>query len=682
MAFHVACPITCRRICDCELGFGGELRGEKARERFWGEIEALEEFLRDPWTLRVGGGDEGTVQICFIGVHGSAPLAASVRFAKVLNVGHGPYVCSKHTRCHSCGSAVPGNGPSTRWFLGYTCCDACGRLFVKGNYCPVCLKVYRDSETTPMVCCDICERWIHCSCDGISDDKYQQFQADQNLQYTCAACRGDCYQVRDTDDAVRELWKRKDIDEHKLIASLRAGAGLPSQDDGSPDSDDELNCPVIPKTDYGRSLKFSVKGLSDKSAKNSKECTNIVSKNVLANKTPTKKSIKFVSNTEGAHQNYDKKNGQRSLESTFRTGQHFEGNKYNTTKEFGVDNVNKTKVQTDSKKSQGLHFKECTAKTPGKNETVKGTKLVIHLGSKNRNVSSSPMSETSSCHREQEFPLPYGNEDFGQQKTNDIENHIHEVQSDMVRGDGKGAKFDNTTVRRRSKHGDKEENVMESGMVPDKQKKNNGSIDEESMAARDIRSESDDDVVLLKKKQPVGSAVNLQNDGGHNTSRVKFVSSTVADDPKPLLKLKFKNPYFEQRSSWASRGEEENPVKGQRSKRKRPSTTFKVGGGTGEEENSNTHLAKIPSTDQEMEANWILQKLGKDAIGKRVEVHHSSDNSWRKGVVSDVTLQGGSKSSSSLLVLLDDGRSTTLDLRKQAVRFASQQQNKRAKTRY
>jgi hypothetical protein len=26
--------------------------------------------------------------------------------------------------------------------LGHTCCDACGRLFVKGNYCPVCLKVY------------------------------------------------------------------------------------------------------------------------------------------------------------------------------------------------------------------------------------------------------------------------------------------------------------------------------------------------------------------------------------------------------------------------------------------------------------------------------------------------------------------------------------------------------------
>ncbi|RWW34024.1 hypothetical protein BHE74_00006431 [Ensete ventricosum] len=29
------------------------------------------------------------------------------------------------------------------------------------------LQVYRDSETTPMVCCDVCERWVHCLCDGI-----------------------------------------------------------------------------------------------------------------------------------------------------------------------------------------------------------------------------------------------------------------------------------------------------------------------------------------------------------------------------------------------------------------------------------------------------------------------------------------------------------------------------------
>ncbi|CAN1342420.1 Histone-lysine N-methyltransferase 2B [Linum perenne] len=139
------------------------------------------------------------------------------------NVSSGPYLCSKHTRCHSCGSTVPGNGLSVRWFLGYTCCDACGRLFVKGNYCPVCLKVYRDSESTPMVCCDICQRWVHCHCDGISDDKYEQYQHNNNLQYVCTTCRGECYQVKDVEDAVQELWRRRDSADHDLIASLRAG---------------------------------------------------------------------------------------------------------------------------------------------------------------------------------------------------------------------------------------------------------------------------------------------------------------------------------------------------------------------------------------------------------------------------------------------------------------------------
>lgn len=30
------------------------------------------------------------------------------------NVGHGPYLCPTHTKCHSCGSSVPGNGLSVR----------------------------------------------------------------------------------------------------------------------------------------------------------------------------------------------------------------------------------------------------------------------------------------------------------------------------------------------------------------------------------------------------------------------------------------------------------------------------------------------------------------------------------------------------------------------------------------
>lgn len=33
----------------------------------------------------------------------------------VQNVSSGPYLCPKHTRCHSCDSTVPGNGLSVRY---------------------------------------------------------------------------------------------------------------------------------------------------------------------------------------------------------------------------------------------------------------------------------------------------------------------------------------------------------------------------------------------------------------------------------------------------------------------------------------------------------------------------------------------------------------------------------------
>jgi len=29
-------------------------------------------------------------------------------------------------------------------------------------------QVYRDTHPTPMVCCDTCEHWVHCACDGIT----------------------------------------------------------------------------------------------------------------------------------------------------------------------------------------------------------------------------------------------------------------------------------------------------------------------------------------------------------------------------------------------------------------------------------------------------------------------------------------------------------------------------------
>ncbi|KAG2263413.1 hypothetical protein Bca52824_070492 [Brassica carinata] len=278
MVFHVACPITCRKICDCLLGFTRNLHG---KELFLNDIHSLQNFLLDPFDA-AGVFEDGTVQIHVpklalfetgppipAGDDSEVKVAASTQgkrtvvllkkkkkvaddsaanpvsddfavpvkeingedhdrhsarvtchmcymfevgkseIAKMLSckccgnkyhrnclkpwaqhrdlfdwsswacpscrtceacgtsgdpkklmfckrcddayhcdcqqprhktVTSGPYLCPKHTKCYSCGSKVPGNGQSLRWFLGHTCCDACGRLFVKGNYCPVCLK--------------------------------------------------------------------------------------------------------------------------------------------------------------------------------------------------------------------------------------------------------------------------------------------------------------------------------------------------------------------------------------------------------------------------------------------------------------------------------------------------------------------------------------------------------------
>ncbi|XP_058073679.1 uncharacterized protein LOC131222567 isoform X2 [Magnolia sinica] len=837
MAFHVACPITCRRICSCTLGFPGKLQSERGRRDFLEEISRVEEFLKDPWSVRAGGrstvqvvvpritvpaagvvgvdgfgggdgvdGDEilsaqtkraamqrravaasmaaedyarrfengslvdvageavqdlagedhgsSTVnimcRICFSGenegsaramrmlsckvcnkkyhrnclkswaqfrdlFHWSSWACPSCRICEVCrrvgdpnklmfckrcdgayhcycqqpphkNVSAGPFLCSKHTRCHSCGSAVPGSGLSTRWFLGYTFCDACGRLFVKGNYCPVCLKVYRDSESTPMVCCDACQRWVHCHCDGISDEKYLQFQADRNLYYKCAACRGECYQVKDVDDAVQELWRRRDKADRDQIASLRATAGLPTKEEIfsiCPYSDDEENGPIIVKNDYGRSLKLSLKGLVEKGTKNTKEYGKKYAKGTSLSKKYVKKKkyhVSLIGKTGEPQQNFEGLLETRSLESSLGDERTYRsegpevvlppttrspginkvkssfsqsGNTNHNFIEVAGDNVNRAPkvIQIKSSKSHGLDLGEGTGKHASKTETVKGKKLVIHLASRNRNITNSPRSEASSCQREQDLAASNGSGETSQQMAND-KKYMPEVPGGMARlDDGKGDKVDSGNELRSKKHSGKVSSTIKLGKVKLEVSQSNtkvsrGNITEELDSAseitptvlgrRDVQESSTavepvtvaalrNDEGLLRKHSKGGS-IGLRVES-HDNILLPPVSGSISKDPKPLLKLKFKNPYFGNQSSWVSQGEEEkNTVKGQRSKRKRPSPSTEKAPAR-EDENDGHLQQENPINDEVMDANWILKKLGKDAIGKRVEVHQPSDNS-------------------------------------------------------
>ncbi|CAI9269772.1 unnamed protein product [Lactuca saligna] len=746
MAFHVACPITCRRICYCSLGFPREVQNEKGQIGFLEEIDRLKAFLDDPWLIKddkkrvqvlvpkvdvtppppqltvtpnavvVDGGCEDAAdemlsaqnkraamqkkaaaaslvaedyarrfesgdpegvnkdlageeqvisngkvmcRLCFSGenersvrakkmlscktcnkkyhrsclktwahdrdlFHWTSWTCPSCRICEVCrrtgdpnklmfckrcdaayhcycqhpphkNVSKGPYLCPKHTKCHSCASTVPGNGSSLRWFLGYTCCDACGRLFVKGNYCPVCLKVYRDSESTPMVCCDVCQRWVHCHCDGISDERYLQFQVDNHLQYSCATCRGECYQVRDLEDAVQELWRRRDKAEHDLITSLRAAAGLPTQEEIfaiSPYSDEDDDTPPPPpppplKKEYGHSLKFSLKGL-------------------IENKSPNKKNKKKSS------KRYGKEKGHSDAQSIGSITGDNNNNKDEDVESFRSSESdfykNKNKLVNEISGTSFKFFKGRMKEESGKDvksKDIKGRKLVIHLGGRHKTSINSPRSDVSNSLVDQPLTTPNRGEDMVQERPKD--NYL-----DMLA---------------------------------------NANSSKLSDVEGDNLNHDDDETGVSFGKRSTNRSVTP----GSGSEKVT-----------PSLRLKFKNPYSDDQSF----------VKGQRSKRKRPLTFMdKSSSFVQEEDNNNKNKNKNKkkgdgnSYDEIMDAKWIIQKLGKHAIGKIVEVHHPSNNSWHKGTIIEFC-----EDTSTVLVTLDDGKAMNVDLGKQGIRFVSKKQ--------
>ncbi|KAL3815090.1 hypothetical protein ACJIZ3_016358 [Penstemon smallii] len=841
MAFHVACPITCRKICFCVLGLPRRLQSKKCKNDYLQEVARVDLFLNDPWltkarenaTIQVKvpkvvvspapppllpaapavavGDEEATVaasapvkrlalhkhaaaasveaedyarrfesgdllnsaedaagegqghsnvnvmcRLCFHGeiegserarkmpscnscgkkyhrncvkvwsqnrdlFHWSSWNCPSCRTCEVCrrtggpnkfmfckrcdaahhcycqqpphkNVGHGPYLCPKHTKCHSCDSSVPGNGLSVRWFLGYTCCDACGRLFVKNNYCPVCLKVYRDSESTPMVCCDICQKWVHCPCDEISDAKYKQFQADGNLQYVCPTCRGECGQIRSLEEAVQELWRRRDEADRDLIASLRAAAGLPTQDnffDTSPFSDDEEGAPLLLKNEHGQSLKFSLKGVGDNSPRKSKEYGKKSSNKMSGKKKGNKTSYRSVAHqSDGSVFGYntgDYRNDEMQLSSECVTfspvaGGLTEGvcsvnvaamSKHKYIEKVTADKPSRT-IRIKSNKTLDLTNKDDSgtySNVPKIAQPAQGPKLVIHLGARSRSTTTPPRSEASIFNKGQILASSNGH----------TKESVDQVKSSKLReNDGHLIKLKNS-----SPEVSNTSSKLSGGKFADGYESKSPTNAHSLLGKRrieDIESPRSESEVWVSKRNKYSSK-KYSEDGPTVSGKliddnrsIMSISQASEKDRKPNLKFKIpKNPNnVNQISPSNLNSENHSPLplpgkgditysKGQRSKRRRPTQDDEDASQWGEDN----------SMKDFMDANWILQKLGKDAAGKRVEIHQPFNDSWHRGTVVEVF-----ESTSIVSVVLDDGEAKNYELGKQGIRFVPQKQRR------
>lgn len=220
------------------------------------------------------------------------------------------------------------------------------------------------------------------------------------------------------------------------MVSLRSAAALPSLEDVSPsypNSDDEKPGAYVLKNEGRNTLKFSLKSNSSKPP-DTPEQEKIVLKSSGSNKKPSKKKGGQSNNTDDGHDEVFLERRNDAKSSNSRLGdQSIAGNhgrspfkndsnayissstrsseknmKSPTMKAVGNNADMIPKVKIKGSKVSSLHFKDAGEENAPKNDTGKGTKLVIHLGSRHKTRSGSPKSELSNSQREQDLGSMHG----------------------------------------------------------------------------------------------------------------------------------------------------------------------------------------------------------------------------------------------------------------------------------
>ncbi|KXS12195.1 hypothetical protein M427DRAFT_59713 [Gonapodya prolifera JEL478] len=109
------------------------------------------------------------------------------------------WACHLCASCWSCGATgkpiawfhhatvpnVAKPGQPDVYFATY--CPTCYAHWEAERFCPVCGKVYAaDNNDLQMVCCDLCDRWVHVDCDTeLTPERYEKLSEDPNAKYAC-----------------------------------------------------------------------------------------------------------------------------------------------------------------------------------------------------------------------------------------------------------------------------------------------------------------------------------------------------------------------------------------------------------------------------------------------------------------------------------------------------------------
>ncbi|XP_053546144.1 histone-lysine N-methyltransferase 2B isoform X2 [Bombina bombina] len=101
------------------------------------------------------------------------------------------WICSACIRCKSCGASLGKDGEVEVSEDGNLCSE-CSSLYQKGHFCPICTRCYEENDyESKMVQCAKCKKWVHSSCEELSDEGYEMLSnLPESIVYTCPSCLG------------------------------------------------------------------------------------------------------------------------------------------------------------------------------------------------------------------------------------------------------------------------------------------------------------------------------------------------------------------------------------------------------------------------------------------------------------------------------------------------------------
>ncbi|KAJ2850517.1 Structural maintenance of chromosomes protein 5 [Coemansia brasiliensis] len=161
------------------------------------------------------GGSEITEDLlqcdqCGVCVHARCSAQQSVHrdgLAGIVRESGGRWKCDSCICCLECGFVMTagdiakhqnGESPKTSewqqrvcWMHDFSICGQCAQQIDRGKVCPECIATYANSQVgnSSMVCCDICQFWVHANCDpALTPSVYDALITLEDEAYVCPRC--------------------------------------------------------------------------------------------------------------------------------------------------------------------------------------------------------------------------------------------------------------------------------------------------------------------------------------------------------------------------------------------------------------------------------------------------------------------------------------------------------------